>query len=50
MLGLALALIVIGVIALFLFPWGGIAVGIAGLLLFIAYLFGFGRRAQQPGP
>ena len=50
MIGLAFALIVIGVLGLFLFPWGGIAVGIVGILLLIAVLFGFGRRAQTPGP
>ena len=46
MLGAALVLIVLGIIGLFLFPWGGIVVGIVGVLLLIAFLFGFGRRAQ----
>jgi hypothetical protein len=50
MLGVALVLIVLGIIGLFLFPWGGIVVGIVGLLLLIAFLFGFGRRAQTQGP
>jgi hypothetical protein len=50
MLGVALALIVIGVIGLVVFPWGGIAVGAVGLILLVAFLLGFGRRAQQPGP
>jgi hypothetical protein len=50
MLPLALVLIVLGIIGLFLFPWGGIVVGIVGLLLLIAFLFGFGRRAQTQGP
>ena len=50
MLGLALVLIVLGLIGLFLFPWGGIVVGIVGLLLLIAFLFGFGSRAQTQGP
>jgi NADH:ubiquinone oxidoreductase subunit 3 (subunit A) len=50
MLGLALLLIVLGIIGLFLFPWGGIVAGIVGVLLLIAFLSGFARRAQTPGP
>ena len=50
MIGVALALIVLGIIGLFLFPWGGIVVGIIGVLLLIAFLVGFGRRAQAPQP
>jgi hypothetical protein len=50
MLGLALVLIVLGIIGLFLFPWGGVVLGIVGVLLLIAFLFGFTRRAQTPGP
>ena len=50
MLPLALVLIVLGIIGLFLFPWGGIVIGIVGVLLLVAFLFGFGRRAQAPGP
>jgi hypothetical protein len=50
MIGLALALIVIGIIFGFVIPWVGIAVGIVGLALFIAFVAGFGRRAGEPGP
>jgi hypothetical protein len=50
MLGLALVLIVLGIIGLFLFPWGGIVVGIVGVALLIGFLFGFGRRAQTTQP
>ena len=50
MIGVALALIVIGVILLFIIPWVGIAAGIVGLLLAIGYLFGIGRRAAEPNP
>jgi hypothetical protein len=49
-LAVALVLIVLGIMGLFLFPWGGIPVGIVGILLLVAFLFGFGRRAQAPGP
>jgi hypothetical protein len=50
MIGLALALIVVGIVFLFVIPWVGIPLGIVGLLLFAGYLVGFGRRTTQPGP
>jgi hypothetical protein len=48
MIGLALALIVIGVVLLFIIPWVGIAAGIVGLILAILYVAGIGRRAAEP--
>ena len=45
MIGLAIALIVIGLIFGFVIPWVGIVVGIVGVLLFIGFVTGFGRRA-----
>jgi hypothetical protein len=48
MIGLALALIVIGVVLLFIIPWVGIAAGIVGLILAILYVAGVGRRAAEP--
>jgi hypothetical protein len=50
MIGLAIALIVIGIVFAFVIPWVGIAVGIVGLALFVAFVAGFGRRATEPGP
>jgi len=50
MIGLALAIIIIGIIFGFVIPWVGIIVGIVGLALFVALLAGFGRRAAEPGP
>ena len=50
MIGLALVLIVVGIVVFFFMPWGGAVVGIVGLLLLIAFMLGFGRRAQAPGP
>jgi hypothetical protein len=47
MIGVAIALIVIGVIFGFVIPWVGIIVGIVGVLLFIAFAAGFGRRAAD---
>ena len=50
MIGLAIALIIIGLVFGFVIPWVGIAVGFVGLVLLIAFLVGFGRRAAEPGP
>jgi hypothetical protein len=50
MIGLAIALIVIGLIFGFVIPWVGIVVGVVGLALFIALVAGFGRRSAEPGP
>ena len=47
MLGVALAAIVVGIIAVFFLPWVGIVVGAVGLVLLIAYLAGWGRRAAE---
>jgi len=49
-IGAAIALIVVGVIFLFVIPWVGVPVGIVGLLLLIAYAVGFRRRAARTGP
>jgi hypothetical protein len=50
MIGVALALIVIGLVLGFLAgPFGFIA-GFVGLVLLVLYLIGFGRRAASPGP
>jgi hypothetical protein len=50
MIGLALALIIIAIVFGFVIPWVGIVVGLVGLVLLIAFLVGFGRRAAEPGP
>jgi hypothetical protein len=49
MIGVALALIVAGVVLLFVIPWVGIAAGIVGLILALLYVAGVGRRAAEPG-
>jgi hypothetical protein len=49
MLAAALVLIVLGLLALLVFPWGGIAAAVVGLLLLVIYLFGAGRAAAQTG-
>jgi hypothetical protein len=50
MIGLALALIVIGIVFLFVFPWVGVPLGIVGVILLVLYLAGFVRRTAEPGP
>jgi hypothetical protein len=51
MIGLALAIIIVGIVFGLVIPWVGIVVGLVGLALFIAFLVGFGRRAaREPGP
>jgi hypothetical protein len=50
MIGAALALVVIGVIFLFIVPWVGIVVGIVGVILLVLFLLGFGRRAAEGRP
>jgi hypothetical protein len=48
MLGVALALIAIGVMLLFLVPWVGLPLGIVGIVLALLYIAGVGRRAAEP--
>lgn len=47
MIGLGLALIVIGIIFLFVIPWVGAPLGIVGIILAVLWLAGFGRRAVR---
>jgi hypothetical protein len=46
-IGIAIALVVLGVIFLFVIPWVGIAAGVVGLVLAGLYIAGFGRRATS---
>jgi hypothetical protein len=48
MIGVGIALIVLGLILLFIVPWVGIAAGVVGLILAVLVLFGVGRRAVEP--
>jgi Flp pilus assembly protein TadB len=47
MIGVGLALLVVGIITLFVMPWVGITLGVVGLVLAALYLLGFGRRAAR---
>ena len=50
MIGVALAAIVVGIILTFFLPWVEIPIGVVGLILLIAFLAGWSRRATQtPG-
>jgi hypothetical protein len=49
MLAVALGLVALGVLLLFLFPWGGIVLGVVGLILLTLTLLGWiGRPANRP--
>jgi Flp pilus assembly protein TadB len=50
MIAAAIGLVVLGVILLFLVPWVGIPVGIAGLILLVLFALRFGRRAASGRP
>jgi hypothetical protein len=50
MIGAAFALVLLGIILLFLFPWAGIVVGVAGFVLAVLFLLGLGRRAATGRP
>jgi hypothetical protein len=47
-LGAALAMVVIGIIFLFVIPWAGIVVGAVGLVLLLVYAVGAARRPASP--
>jgi hypothetical protein len=51
MIGLGIALMVIGIVFGFVIPWVGILVGLIGLALFTVFVGGYGRRAgREPRP
>jgi len=46
-IGIGIALVILGIVFLFLVPWVGIPVGIIGVILAILYFAGFGRRTAR---
>jgi hypothetical protein len=50
MVAAALALIVLGVIFIFIVPWVGIAAGAVGVVLLVLFFAGVGRRAAEGRP
>lgn len=49
MLAVAIVLLAIGLLGLFVFPWGGIVAGVIGLVLLGVYVAGAGKRATDAG-
>ena len=47
MIGVGIALLIVGIVLLFFIPWVGIPVGIVGLVLAALWLAGFGRSAAR---
>ena len=48
MIAVSLGFVALGVLLLFLFPWGGIVLGIVGIVLFALVLVGWmGRPANR---
>ena len=50
MIAAALALIVIGILFFFIFPWVGILAGLVGIALLVLFLAGIGRGAVESSP
>lgn len=48
MVAAALALVLVGIVLLFFVPILGFVAGAAGLVLFVVWLVGAGRRATNP--
>ncbi len=44
--GLGVGLLIIGLIGLVFFPWGGVVVAAIGIALIVAFLLGFGRDVR----
>jgi len=49
-IGVGIALIVVGIVFLFVIPAIGIAAGVAGLALAFLWVAGFGRQAVERDP
>jgi hypothetical protein len=50
MIGVALAVVVVGLVLVFVLPWVGVPVAAIGLLLLLWYLVAFMRRAGEGRP
>jgi hypothetical protein len=46
-IGVGIAMLVIGIIFLFVIPWVGFVVGLVGLALAVIWIAGFGRSAAR---
>ena len=46
-LGVGVALLVVGLIGLVFFPWGGAVAALVGLILIVLFLLGVGKTAPR---
>jgi Flp pilus assembly protein TadB len=47
MIGVGIALVIVGIFLTFMLPWVGPVVGVVGLILTVMWFLGFGRRAAR---
>ncbi len=47
MLGVGVGLLILGLVALVFFPWGGAAAALVGLILIALFLIGFGKTSPR---
>ena len=47
MLGVALALVAIGVVTLLIIPWVGVPLGVVGVILLVVYAVGGAKRTRE---
>jgi hypothetical protein len=47
MIGLGIALLLVGVVTLFFMPWVGVPAAIVGIVLIGLFIAGFGKRAAR---
>ena len=50
MIGVGAAMLVVGIILLFMMPWVGIVLGAVGLGLMLLWVVGVGRRTAREQP
>jgi hypothetical protein len=50
LLGVGVGLLILGLIGLVFFPWGGVVAAVVGIGLIIAFLVGFGRGTPRTRP
>jgi hypothetical protein len=47
MIGVGIALLIVGIVLLFFVPWVGAPLAVVGLLFAVLWLAGFGRRIMR---
>lgn len=46
-LGIGIGLLIIGLVGLVVFPWGGVVAAVIGILLIVAFVAGLGRSGTR---